>query len=494
MDLDKQITKKRKEILERMNLDVEWTNDTVNIYNIYSDIHEEASHLKTEGIIQKGISAEEAIKIQEVSSLKIRLKKLDDSLKKYKIYNSVIRRMAKKVYHKKLLAPAIKIKRLLRFEDEAFVIACYNSILLRDPDIKGYENFLHALRMQELSKLDIIFGMINSDEGKSKGVNVEGYKIRYFLLRVGRKIFRVPFLGRIFQYFCKLARINNTIYRLTVWNTNLNNHIKQLESREQAIEQKMSMIIKDQNKQIENLFMEIGNLRRKEKSSDENNPYYSIDYFDFENQFRGSREHVKEVQKIYLPYFKGKRNVVDLGCGRGEFVELLRENQIGVKGVDMYKPYVEFCNSLDLPVVCDDGLHYLERQEKVDGVFACQVVEHMTVEQIIELCHIAYEKLEEGCYLIMETQNPTSLGMFMGAFYIDPSHNKPVHPLTLKYIAEKSGFSSVETIFTESSRVPYTIPKLSKNTQDGFDEFDSAMERVNEALYGSRDYAIVAKK
>lgn len=515
MDLDNQINRKRTEVLERMNLDVDWSDETINIYDIYSDIREEAPHLKTEGIIQKGIPAEEAIKVQEVSGFKIRLKKLDESLQKYKIYNLFIRKLAKKIYRKRLLDPAIKVKQLLRFEDEAFVTVCYNNILLREPDPEGYGNCLHALRMQELTKLDIIFGLSNSEEGKNKPVNIEGYKVRYFLICLGRKIFQLPVLGRIFHYVFKLFRVNNTMYRLAIWNTNLNNHIKQLDSRGQTAEQRLSMIIKEQNsqcnalnetvqrlkamveeqnKQIEKLSADLYVMKQDEETSDANDPYYAIDYFDFENKFRGSREHVKEVQKIYLPYFTGKKNVIDIGCGRGEFVELLKENQVGIKGVDLYSPYVEFCNSLDLPVVCDDGLHYLEHQEKVDGVFAGQVVEHMTLEQVIKLCRVAYEKLEEGSYLIMETPNPTSLGMFMGPFYLDPSHNKPMHPLTLKYIVEKAGFLFVEILFTESSRVPYNIPRLSQNKGDEFVEFDNAMNQVAEILYGSRDYAVIARK
>lgn len=221
--------------------------------------------------------------------------------------------------------------------------------------------------------------------------------------------------------------------------------------------------------------------------------YASIDYFDFENHFRGSREHVKNVQTMYLPYYEGRKNVLDLGCGRGEFTEMLMERNVGVTGVDQYAPYVEYMKTLGLPVVHDDAIHYLNEQEHVDGIFVGQVVEHISVGQILELCRLAYEKLEAGCYLIMETPNPTSLAIYTECFYMDPSHQKPVHPQTLKYIAEKAGFSSVDIVYTQASRMPFNIPRLKENDAD-FKEFNEAMGRVSELLYGSQDYAIVARK
>lgn len=222
--------------------------------------------------------------------------------------------------------------------------------------------------------------------------------------------------------------------------------------------------------------------------------YYSIDYFDFENRFRGSQEHVKDVQRIYLPYFMGCKNVIDIGCGRGEFVQLLKENGIGVTGVDIYLPYVEYCKMNHLSVSHGDGVEFLKKQQQVDGIFVGQVVEHISVSQIIELCAVAYEKLTTGSYLIMETPNPKSLAIYTEAFYQDPSHNKPVHPETLKYLVEKRGFSDVQILYTEGSRLPYHIPKLSDDNEGREHEFDLAMQRVEDILYGSQDYAIIAKK
>ena len=220
--------------------------------------------------------------------------------------------------------------------------------------------------------------------------------------------------------------------------------------------------------------------------------YTGIDYFDFENYFRGSIEFIKRSQEQYIKYFKHKKNVLDLGCGRGEFLELLSENYIVAKGVDIYEEFVEMCLMKGLNVICDDAIHYLSEQSKVDGIFAGQLIEHLTVNQLVELCELAYDKLEEGSYIIMETPNPTCLSIYSNAFYIDPSHNKPVHPLTVKYILEKSGFKDIEVIYTDTSKMPICIPLI--NGIENADKFNEVMHIISELLFGSQDYAVIAKK
>ena len=238
--------------------------------------------------------------------------------------------------------------------------------------------------------------------------------------------------------------------------------------------------------------IENANLVR-EKDVERKDDYFSIDYFDFENHFRGSREHIKEVQKIYLPYFEKKKNVIDLGCGRCEFLELLKDNGIKGVGVDLFPPYVEYAKMQGLNVYCGDAIEFLKKQQRVGGIFVGQVVEHISIDQIVELCQVAYDKLEKGGYLIMETPNPTTLAIFTESFYIDPSHNKPMHPKTLDYLVKKAGFEKVEVLFTESSKIPFKIPKLSCKCEN-IGEFNAAMGKVSDLLFGSQDYAVIARK
>lgn len=235
-------------------------------------------------------------------------------------------------------------------------------------------------------------------------------------------------------------------------------------------------------------------LNEKRNQRENENDYTDVDYFDFENYFRGSRQVIKENQKEYIKYFIGKEMVVDLGCGRGEFLELLRENQIKAVGIDTYEEFVIYCEQKGLNVVCEDALEYLNKLDKVGGIFAGQLIEHLETHQIILLCKLAYEKLEKGSYIVMETPNPTSLSIYTNAFYIDPSHVKPVHPLTMKYFLEKAGFQQINILYTTASKLPISIPKLINSGTKNLEEFNECMDIISDLLFGSQDYAIIAKK
>lgn len=224
--------------------------------------------------------------------------------------------------------------------------------------------------------------------------------------------------------------------------------------------------------------------------------YELIDYIDFENHFRGSQESIRKSQEIYVPYFEGKENVLDMGCGRGEFLTLLRENDIPAKGVDLYEEFVDLCVDKGLRAECGDAIACLRAQENdsLGGVFAAQLVEHLSPEQVNTICSVAYEKLKKGSCIILETPNPRCLSIYSNAFYIDPTHIKPVHPETLKYYMQQAGFSDIEIVFTESSRIDYRLPLLNAENVSNLAEFNDGMALLTEMLFGSQDYAIIARK
>jgi len=224
------------------------------------------------------------------------------------------------------------------------------------------------------------------------------------------------------------------------------------------------------------------------------NAYEGIDYFDFENHFRGSEQVIKDRQMEYLPYYQGRTNVVDLGCGRGEFLDLLQEQGVKARGVDLYDEFVHLCRGKGLDVYNKDAIQFLEEIDGTDGIFAGQLVEHLSIEQIVHLCNTAYDKLETGGYFIMETPNPMSLAIYTHSFYMDPSHQKPVHPLTLQYITQKAGFSEVNILFTEGSRLPGGIPELKGESIENINEFNESMKLVSDFIFGSQDYAVIAKR
>lgn len=232
------------------------------------------------------------------------------------------------------------------------------------------------------------------------------------------------------------------------------------------------------------------------KGKEASDTYNDIDYFTFENHFRGPRDLIKKSLEIYTEYFFDKGQVVDLGCGRGEFLELMKEKNIPAIGVDFYKEFVEFCNFKGLQAVEEDAIKYLNKLDdnSVGGIFSAQLIEHLQTNQLIRLCVESYKKLKRGGYLILETPNPTSLSIYTNAFYIDPSHVKPVHPKTLEYFLNQAGFKEIQVIFTEQSKVGYRLPLLNGENISNLNEFNDGINCISDIIFGSQDYAIIAQK
>lgn len=222
--------------------------------------------------------------------------------------------------------------------------------------------------------------------------------------------------------------------------------------------------------------------------------YAGIDYKDFEDRFRGSREVIKERQIEYVKYFEGKRDVIDVGCGEGVFLEILKEKNIPSRGADLYEPYVLTCQKMGLEVEHMDAIEYIRKQKRIDGLFAAQLVEHLSYYQIKELSDLAYQRMVDGSVMILETPNPMTLAVFTHAFYMDPTHIRPIHPYTLQYIVGKSGFKTVEILFTPKSKYPENIPDIVSTNIENLEEFNRSMRSVSEMMFGSQDYAIIAKK
>ena len=230
-------------------------------------------------------------------------------------------------------------------------------------------------------------------------------------------------------------------------------------------------------------------------SGETKQPEEGIDYFMFEMKYRGSRAKIKESQRKYLKYLEGKNRILDIGCGRGEFVELLtKQGKTGVRGIDINEDMVTFCRDKHLPVEYGDAITYLQSvpQGELEGIYMGQVVEHLPYEDMIRLIRLAYEKLADDGVFIIETLNPMCLAIFSNAFYMDVSHRKPVHPLTLEFILKSTGFSSVENIYF--SEIRDKIPALRGSGIENEEEFNAAMGRVNDLLFGMQDYAAIARK
>jgi 2-polyprenyl-3-methyl-5-hydroxy-6-metoxy-1,4-benzoquinol methylase len=212
-------------------------------------------------------------------------------------------------------------------------------------------------------------------------------------------------------------------------------------------------------------------------------PTATFDSAAFAERFRGSEEYVRSGQQVYVPYFAGRRNVLDIGCGRGEFLELMRIAGVDARGIDLSPESVALCRSKNLEAEIADLFAYLSAQPAgaLGGIFCAQVVEHLPPERLPEFIKLAARSLDPGGIIAIETPNPECLAIFGTHFYLDPTHTRPVpHPLLAFYL-EEFGIGGIE------------VKKLSP-AMDSMPSLATLPQEFREAFFGGLDYCVIGKK
>ncbi len=186
-----------------------------------------------------------------------------------------------------------------------------------------------------------------------------------------------------------------------------------------------------------------------------------VDYLAFEARFRGAEETVRERQEVYRRHLEGRRRAVDLGCGRGELLELMRDAGVAAYGVDTEPDFVDLVEEKGLEVRREDAVAHVEglAAGEVDAIVASHLVEHLPPGVVARLVGAAADALAEGGILIVETPNPESLVAGSINFHRDPTHLRPVHPETLAFLCESAGFSEVEILRLSPVPDPERLPR-----------------------------------
>jgi SAM-dependent methyltransferase len=211
------------------------------------------------------------------------------------------------------------------------------------------------------------------------------------------------------------------------------------------------------------------------------------DYFAFESRMRGSTEQIRARQWRYVDDFRGAAPVLDVGCGRGEFLALLRDAGVEARGVDAEADMVAFAEGEGLGVEQADALVYLEGLEdgSLGGIFAAQVVEHLPPAALRRLLEIAYSKLRDDGLFVAETINPLS-PLALRNYFADLTHSQPLVPETLELLARQAGFAEAEITF---------LNEPAERLEEPADPVVAAnVRRLNELLFGPLDYALYARK
>ncbi len=212
-------------------------------------------------------------------------------------------------------------------------------------------------------------------------------------------------------------------------------------------------------------------------------PTLDIDYGRFAERFRGPEAYVRKGIEIYRGRFEGRSNVLDIGCGRGEFLAMMKEAGIPARGIDLGAESVAQCRARGLDVEEADLFQYLTSlpNGSLDGIFCAQVVEHLPPARLPEMIRLCAAKLARNGLLTIETPNPECLAIFATHFFLDPTHTRPVpHPLLAFYL-EEFGFGLIEVL--RLAPAVESMPSLASLPED-----------FRDAFFGSLDYAILGTR
>lgn len=207
-----------------------------------------------------------------------------------------------------------------------------------------------------------------------------------------------------------------------------------------------------------------------------------LDYSRFAERFRGTDEEIRRSMEFYRPIFTGKENVLDIGCGRGEFLDVMREAGVPARGIDLSEECIRQCRDKGLQAEVADLFVYLAEQPdgEFDGILSSQVVEHLPPDRLPEMIRLCASKLRRGGILALETPNPECLAIFATYFYLDPTHTRPMPHQYLQFCMEEAGLTAIEV--HKLNPAVDTMPELASLPAD-----------FRERFFGGLDYAIVGR-
>lgn len=216
-------------------------------------------------------------------------------------------------------------------------------------------------------------------------------------------------------------------------------------------------LVFEQNEEIEKLKCELQVVDNKlTKLTDLWNKKMELnfDYFKFSKRFSAESIEIKRIYQKYVSYFVGKSNVLDIGCSRGYFLELLSQEGTNAYGIDTDPESIEICRTKSFTAYHTDAITHLESipAGSIDGIFMGHVIEHLNHNEKIEFLKLCNDKLAKDGVMVIETPNTTSPYVMHNLYYLDPTHQPPLLPEALKFITQMLGFS-VENAYL-SEKIP----------------------------------------
>ncbi|WP_049868415.1 methyltransferase domain-containing protein [Paenibacillus sp. D9] len=362
---------------------------------------------------------------------------------------------------------------LMCFHDEQFVRAAYYALLRRSPDESGLKSFLEPLRRGIITRMEILARLQNSDEARRYGVRIQGIKNSLWKGRLSR----LPLIGYGIRLISALVNLPRYMHRIqeseAFTDARFSSRDYHVDHLAEKLEEFLAFTSSSQHQiqsQLEDSILKLQQLdvhtnRQQEDIASKLDPLwthhldhdgskFSALYVEFENQFRGSRADIKSRQEIYLPYLKGvyeklpSSRVIDLGCGRGEWLELLTEQGFVAEGADLNPAMVRESQRLGLKTTEMDAISYLKKQKdsSIGAITGFHIIEHIPLNILITLFEECTRVLKPGGMIVFETPNPENILVGAYSFHFDPTHQKPLVPDVIEFIAKQKGFVDTEIL------------------------------------------------
>jgi O-antigen chain-terminating methyltransferase len=269
----------------------------------------------------------------------------------------------------------------------------------------------------------------------------------------------------------------------------LEREVVRLKPQQVAQERRLSLLLEEARKRWPEPF----DAAQLQRLGEEDRHNLDAFYVALEDEFRGSREDIKDRLSDYLPNLaeagmgSQAMPILDVGCGRGEWLELLRERDWQASGVDLNRVLVAMCQERGLPVIEADAIDYLRSlpEASLGAVTAFHLIEHLPLPRLIDFLDATVRVLKPGGMAIFETPNPNNVFVSSRYFYLDPTHRHPIPPALGQFLAEARGLRRIEILELHPWPKSHHV-----DTRTG----GEVASRFNECFYGPQDYAIIGRK
>lgn len=219
-------------------------------------------------------------------------------------------------------------------------------------------------------------------------------------------------------------------------------------------------------------------------------PGYDVERFT--ERFRGTRQQLLDRYEGVAERLVGYSPVLDLGCGRGELLELLGKRGVEAFGVELDEELAQGARERGFDVEHGDGIARLGALDDngLGGLVLVQVVEQLSSQELVELVSLAAQKVRPGGQVLVEAVNPQS--RYAHASYFDPTHERPVHPAYLTFLFEETGFASVGLEWRSSSPTGDALEEDAGLAPES--SFNANVRRLNELLFSPQEYLVLARR